>query len=341
MNVAVVVIGRNEATRLARTLRPILDARLPCVYVDSASSDDSPAIARALAVPVVTLDPSSPLSAARARNAGARWLREHLHPLDAIQFVDGDTTLDPHWLAHAQTFLDDHPDHAVVCGVLSELDHQRLSVRRLLHLEWQGPIGEIPASGGNMLVRADPFFNALGFNESYRVGEELELCARLRDQGMKIIRLDHPMGTHDSGIATFGAWWTRAIRSGVAAAQGLGIAGRARENRHVRRAVSALTASLAIPLATTLSLALLGPIALLILCAYPLLWARIALRNRSRGPRDAMLLASALLLAKFAETLGILRFLLSPASWRRPRTDIARATNRAPAESTSAGAPRE
>jgi glycosyltransferase involved in cell wall biosynthesis len=55
-HVGVVVIGRNEGERLKRCLISATTQSTRVVYVDSGSSDNSPAIARDLGADVVDLD---------------------------------------------------------------------------------------------------------------------------------------------------------------------------------------------------------------------------------------------------------------------------------------------
>ena len=70
MNLAIVVIGRNEGERLRRCLAQVQGCGHLIVYVDSGSVDSSVALAKEFGVHVVELDSSRPMSAARARNAG-------------------------------------------------------------------------------------------------------------------------------------------------------------------------------------------------------------------------------------------------------------------------------
>src|SRR5207248_6656934 len=65
----IVVIGRNEGKRLEACLDSVLRSAAAVVYVDSGSSDGSLAAARGRGVAVIELDPSTPFTAARARNA--------------------------------------------------------------------------------------------------------------------------------------------------------------------------------------------------------------------------------------------------------------------------------
>src|SRR5262245_4862361 len=97
-HVGLVVIGRNEGNRLRRCLETLPYKALRSVYVDSGSSDGSPCLARSLGYDVIELDPSSPFTAARARNAGLKRLREVLPQANAVQFLDGDCELIPGWI---------------------------------------------------------------------------------------------------------------------------------------------------------------------------------------------------------------------------------------------------
>ena len=109
---SVVVIGRNEGDRLTVCLDSVRAARqmpepLEVIYVDSLSTDGSPARAASCGAKVIELGPGK-LSAARARNAG--W-RAATAPF--ILFLDGDTILDPDFVRRAlQEFAD--PKVAVV-----------------------------------------------------------------------------------------------------------------------------------------------------------------------------------------------------------------------------------
>src|ERR1700712_4074219 len=98
--VSIVVIGRNEGARLARCIESIRNAdfkssSLELIYVDSASTDDSPHLAAkagALVLSVVSPHPT----AALGRNAGWKAARGEF-----ILFLDGDTILHPAFLRTA------------------------------------------------------------------------------------------------------------------------------------------------------------------------------------------------------------------------------------------------
>ncbi|MFP3526346.1 hypothetical protein SB912_28065, partial [Pantoea sp. SIMBA_072] len=89
-------------------------------------------------------------------------------------------------LATAQAFLDHHPEVAVVCGRRRERFPERSVYNLLCDLEWDTPIGEAKACGGDALMRADAFAGAGGFRADLIAGEEPELCVRLRGNGWKV-----------------------------------------------------------------------------------------------------------------------------------------------------------
>ena len=140
MPAGVVVIGRNEGERLRRCLQSI-DRAVAIVYVDSGSSDGSPALAQSLGAHVVALDMTRPFTAARARNAGLRRLRELAPTTQLVQFVDGDCELVPGWLDAAQAFMQQHADVAAVAGRLRERYPNRSIYNLLCDMEWNVPAG--------------------------------------------------------------------------------------------------------------------------------------------------------------------------------------------------------
>jgi glycosyltransferase involved in cell wall biosynthesis len=73
----IVAIGRNEGDRWRRCLESVIHTAAKVVYVDSNSTDKSVEMALAMSIDdVVRLDMHDSFTAARARNAGFRRLRE-------------------------------------------------------------------------------------------------------------------------------------------------------------------------------------------------------------------------------------------------------------------------
>ncbi|MDR6788467.1 GT2 family glycosyltransferase [Sphingomonas sp. BE138] len=218
--IGIVAIGRNEGERLMRCLRALEGSGARVVYVDSASTDGSAARARDWGAEVVDLDMTRPFTAARARNAGlAALIGGEPGDVELVQFVDGDCELDPAWLGTATAFLDAHADVAVVCGRRRERFPEASVYNRLCDMEWDTPVGEAAACGGDALMRAAAVRAAGGFSDTLTAGEEPELCARLRAAGWRVWRIDAEMTRHDAAMLRFGQWWWRAVRGGFGYAQ--------------------------------------------------------------------------------------------------------------------------
>jgi len=213
--VAVVVIGRNEGDRLQRCLRSI-PAEICTVYVDSGSTDDSVAFARALGITALPLNMSIGFTAARARNVGWRYIAEQGNNAEFVQFVDGDCVLDDCWLEKALESIRSERKLAAVFGRRREVHPQKSVYNRMCDDEWNVPIGDAPSCGGDALFRMAALQAAEGYSDNLIAGEEPDLCLRLRQSGWTIRRIDAEMTRHDANILTFGSWWKRAKRGGFA-----------------------------------------------------------------------------------------------------------------------------
>lgn len=319
--IAAVVIGRNEGQRLAECLQSVKAAGLHAVYVDSGSTDDSLATADALEVPALSLDPGRPFSAARGRNAGFEEVLRRWPGLEFVQFIDGDCILEPDFPGAAVTHFGSHPDCAIVTGHLSERYPEASIYNRLCAIEWRSPAGRIDnmnALGGIMAARASALIAVGGFNEQAIAGEEPDLGVRLGLSGYSIFKIDRPMATHDAQILRFGQWWRRAVRAGHALGHRYARHGRSRFRDGQREIRSVLLWGFALPL---LMMMLLWPtrgLSLLLLGGYALLgWRVYRYYVRTGVPRqDARVAARFIVYGKFAEFLGVLRYVLNRARGR-------------------------
>jgi GT2 family glycosyltransferase len=217
--IGAVVIGRNEGPRLLRCLASLEGLRGRLVYVDSASTDGSPAAARELGADVVMLDMARPFTAARARAEGFARLETLAPMFEYVMFVDGDCEVEAGWLAAATGFLVAHPDFAVACGRRRERSPGASRYNALADREWDTAIGEAMACGGDAVMRAVALREVGGFDPTMIAGEEPELCRRLRAAGWRIMRLPVPMTIHDAAMTRLNQWWLRAVRSGFGYAQ--------------------------------------------------------------------------------------------------------------------------
>jgi len=214
-SVGAVVIGQNEANGLRDTLERTVAEAAHVVYVDSASTDLSVDIARSVGVHVIELDPTTPVSAARARNAGAAWLADLDDPPDFIQFVDGDSVLVDGWIDAALDAFDRNPGHAAVCGWTREAEPRRNVFHAIADIEWKmGDVGIVDEFAGIVMLRSDVVREVGGYDETIVAGEEPEFGARIRAAGYTIERLGIFSSTHDIDMTSPAEWWRRSARAG-------------------------------------------------------------------------------------------------------------------------------
>ena len=310
-NVGIVAIGRNEGERLHRCLNSVIGRGLTLVYVDSGSTDGSIELARDLGVEVVELDLSRPFSAARARNEGFERLCQINPEIRVVQFVDGDCEVIDGWLDRAVRTLEDHPDVAVVCGRRRERFPEQTVYNHLADLEWDSPIGEAKACGGDALMRVAAVQEAGGYNPGIIAAEDDEICLRMRGKGWRVLRIDCDMTLHDMAMTRFGQWWRRSVRTGHAYAEGSAMYGLTPERHFVRQTRSTIFWGIVLPL---VSIGLAWPTwgaSLLLMAGYPMLfWRTYNYYAIQRGwpSADARLYAFWIVLAKVPHAVGLLRY---------------------------------
>ena len=315
----VIAIGRNEGERLRRCLASVVGRGMTVVYIDSNSTDDSPALARSMGAEVVALDMTRPFSAARARNAGFERLAELAPGVEFVQFVDGDCEIVPAWIEKAVQTLNENPQAAVVCGRRRERHPEASVYNRIADIEWNTPIGPAKSCGGDALFRVSAFQAAGGYDPTVVAGEEPELCQRLREKGWTVLRIDAEMTLHDSAMLRFGQWWKRAVRSGYGAADVYSRFGKAGLfSKHVKSARHwALGWPVMVVLAGLLVTAFRGPgwgiaASLMAALALPVQMLRTArgIRGRATSFSDAMAYGVLTMIGKWANVLG---------QWQRAR----------------------
>jgi GT2 family glycosyltransferase len=306
--VGIVTIGRNEGERLNKCLRSVIGGSVPVIYVDSGSTDGSVSMARSAGSEVVQLDPLIPFTAARARNEGFKRLCQLEPNLVYIQFVDGDCEVVAGWIEKAKAFLDAHRDVAVVYGRRRERNPTRSIYNMLCDIEWDTPIGEAKACGGDALMRVDAFQQVGRFREDVIAAEDTELCVRLRAASWRIWRLDAEMTIHDAAMTRFGQWWQRAVRAGYAFAQGAHLHGALPERHFVWESRRAWLWGIWLPAACLGAVIAFGPWGGVTWLIYPLQMLRQMVRNH--GPlRQRALLSIFQVMARFPEGLGQMKFL--------------------------------
>jgi GT2 family glycosyltransferase len=303
--IGVVLIGRNEGSRLVSALDAASQHVDRVVYVDSGSTDNSVEAARIAGAAVVELDMAVPFTAARARNEGfARLILDG--PIDYVQFVDGDCMLQPGWLDTAQAFLDKNPGVAVVHGRRRERAPDASIFNQFCDWEWEQPSGPAKYCGGDAMMRVKAFQAVDGYHPRLIAGEEPELCVRLRGQGWQVWCLDAEMTLHDAAMTQFGQFWNRSRRAGHAYAEGAALHGLPPERHGVNGRNRALFWGAGLPFVIII-MGLVWPWTFLLFLAYPIQVARIALFQRLSGHKRwtrALLLT----VSKFPEAQGALGY---------------------------------
>lgn len=316
--IGVVIIGRNEGERLKTCVSSAQEYSDKIVYVDSGSSDGSLEWAAQQNVATVALDMSIPFTAARARNEGL-WELLKLQPaISYVQFIDGDCELVDGWLKEASSFLDADPSIAVACGRRRERFPDASIYNKLCDIEWNTPIGEAKACGGDALMRADLVRQLGGFREDVIAGEEPELCFRIRSAGFKIWRLDHEMTLHDAAITRFGEWWKRSKRAGYAFFLGNSIHGKSEENYYRKECRSILFWGGFLPFGVLFLALVFGPIGFLAALIFPVQWLRLWVSHQKKIV-PAREWALFLTIGKFAEFSGAAKFFFDKIGSRQAR----------------------
>lgn len=313
-SVGVVVIGRNEGNRLKECLLSVIGERRSIVYVDSGSIDGSVELARSLDVSVVELDLSIPFTAARARNAGFEYLLQMKRKFDFVQFVDGDCLVAPEWFEKATEVLNALPEVVVVCGRRREQFPENSVYNRLCDIEWNTPVGEAKACGGDAMMRVSALKQVKAFNPTLIAGEEPELCVRLRQAGGKIMRIDAEMTLHDAQIMHWSQWWKRSVRNGHAYAEGAFMHGKPPEKHWVKESRRIWFWALILPvLAVATAWLTKGISIILLLTAYSILVFRVYkyAKTTDISDSDALLYGLFCVLDKFPQIVGQIQFHLS------------------------------
>jgi glycosyltransferase involved in cell wall biosynthesis len=320
-NFGIIIIGRNEGERLRLCFESISNVACTKIYVDSGSTDHSLAIAKDYAIEAIELSPTFPFSAARARNEGFERLLQLNPNVAFVQFIDGDCTLLPRWLETATDALSKFPERAAVIGHLIERNIEASPYNKLCALEWRSSLGDLTnygALGGISMMRTDIFSKLGGFNPDVIAGEDSELGVRMGLAGYKITKLDQPMATHDANITQFGQWWKRAVRAGHAIGQRSFLNGKTTQKDCVRERNSTLFWGAALPILILLGWIPTQGYSFILLSAYFLLAYRVIKFRLLQGDNlsDAWLYAKYLLLSKFANAIGLVKFYLNKLSER-------------------------
>ena len=309
--IGAIAIGRNEGARLLRCLASLQGRVDIVIYVDSGSNDGSLDAARSMGAAVVELDLSRPFTAARARNAGLEHLAALMPETEFVQFLDGDCELAEGWIEAGLAELSAQPDLAVVCGRRRERHPEASLWNRMIDIEWDSPVGEAKACGGDALMRRAALDAVGGYREDLIAGEEPEMCFRMRKAGWRIRRIDAEMTLHDAAMTKVSQWWQRARRAGHTYAEGAALHGTSPERYRIAEMRRTVLWGMIIPTTAILGTIFVSPWAALILLAWPLQVLRLRLNGKAWEQ------AIFLTLAKVPEAQGVLGYWLGRITGHR------------------------
>src|SRR3954451_14431775 len=112
---SVVVIARNEEATIAKCLESVVQAlsgrSYELIFVDSASTDRTVSVAARFPAKIICIPPSNRLSPSLGRHTGSLHTRG-----EWVLFLDGDCTLNGHWVGEAEQVLTEHPGLGGIAG---------------------------------------------------------------------------------------------------------------------------------------------------------------------------------------------------------------------------------
>jgi GT2 family glycosyltransferase len=189
--VSFVIPVRNDARRLAVCLASIRrtygSAGVEIIVVDNGSTDGSGDVARACGATVLALSRGR---VSELRNRGAQQSSG-----DVLAFVDADHEIAAGWVAAALETLRDPGVGAA--GALCRPPVDGTWVQKAYGYLRGGAVGRHDVEwlgSGNLAVRRQLFDQLGGFDTSLEACEDVDLCARIRGAGYRIVsdaRLDN------------------------------------------------------------------------------------------------------------------------------------------------------
>ena len=204
MKLSVVLISHNQAWNIGRLIESVLREtssldEVEVVLVDSASSDQTTAVALEYPVRVLKLRADQRLSSHAGRYVGFCQTSG-----DNVLFLDGDMELYGGWLAKALSVMNKEEDVAVVDGPRIDVPTSTKSHAEVAHYkpspfyeDWDSTTDTTKVGGAALYRRS--VLNRVGpFNPWLRSDGEPELCMRIRHFGFRVVQLGHPVVYHYS-----------------------------------------------------------------------------------------------------------------------------------------------
>ena len=192
--VSIIIPVYNRENDIGECLQSLLALDYPSekreiIVVDDCSEDDTRSVVRGYQARLLVLSENSGPSA--ARNAGVAAARG-----DIAAFVDSDCIADPAWLRDLVPYFCDSRNVLVGGYVDSYYTESRmdryeesnspLCMGKELVIGY-GEKSDFYVPTCNMLVRKEAYLLVGGLNEKQRVGEDVDLCWKLKERGARLL----------------------------------------------------------------------------------------------------------------------------------------------------------
>lgn len=210
--VAVVIPARNEARNIGACLAAIAAQDYPAglvsvVVVDNGSTDETPRLAAAGGAAVIV---DAKATIARLRNLGAAACAG-----EVLAFLDADMIPSPGWLAGAVPVLREDRVGAVGGQLDIPLDAGWVERSWCLPRRFKpekAESGWLPS--GNLLVNREAFTRVGGFDEKLVTCEDVDICARLREAGFRLMFVKKAAVVHTGESKSAGAMFRKELWRG-------------------------------------------------------------------------------------------------------------------------------
>ncbi|PIP43668.1 MAG: hypothetical protein COX17_05720 [Deltaproteobacteria bacterium CG23_combo_of_CG06-09_8_20_14_all_60_8] len=180
--------------------------RFEIIVVDNNSTDNSPAIARSS---IATLYNKKNGTIAAVRNFGAKHARG-----DILAFVDSDCMILENWVTAALEQLK-LPENGATGNRYSAPPESTWVERAWLYDSNGAPYETDFIPGGNFIIKAAIFKQLGGFNETLITCEDVDICHRVKQCGLKVINCPAMKNIHFGNHKTLKQFFLKEIWYGT------------------------------------------------------------------------------------------------------------------------------
>ncbi|WFU79147.1 glycosyltransferase family 2 protein [Bradyrhizobium sp. CIAT3101] len=215
IKISIIIKTLNEAANIARSIETALAAIAgydgEVIIADSASTDETVAIAKLFPTTVVVLENVSERRCGVGPQLGYQYCKG-----EYIYILDGDMELDAGFIRKAIAILDHQKEVAGVGGYIHEMRADNLELQgriKRFQRESRGESRDVECLNGGGLYRRAAISQA-GYlsDRNLHAFEEYDLGARLRAKGWRLVKLEDKAVDHYSyAMGTWRLLWHRIL----------------------------------------------------------------------------------------------------------------------------------